>query len=89
MSNFSESYNNVAVDVENEEIKLPDGTILNSSLASDVCLAYERMCTANYLLNDRGVDTVSEAWEMADQVRRLMDDDGYTEEDAIEEVLDP
>ena len=89
MSNFSERYGNVAVDVENKEFRLPDGSIINEHLAANIFRAYELMSTANYLMDSYGVETVSEAWKKAGLVRELMDDNGYTEEDAIEEVTNP
>ena len=84
---FTQSYGNVKFDVKNMKAKLPDGTILDSSILSDICLGYERMCTADYLLSCFNIKTITAAWDNADSVRNLMDDYGYTESEAIDEVL--
>jgi len=87
-SNFRYAYHRAEVDLTNRQIRLPGGIILDESLASDVCLAYERMCTAEYLLDTySSVKTGKKAWDIADKVRDRMDDYGLTESEAIEEVL--
>lgn len=84
---FNLHFNNVSVDVKKHQIKLPDGKILDESLCSDICLAYERMCTANYLIELGHVKQISKAWEKANEVRELMDDYGLLESEAIDQVF--
>lgn len=84
---FTQSYGDVKFDVKNMKAKLPDGSVLDSKILSDICLGYERMCTAGYLLDCFNVKTITAAWDDADSVRNLMDDYGYTESEAIDEVL--
>lgn len=49
---------------------------------------FEAACTAEYLLeNYEQVTTEEQAMELGYEVRRKMDKYGYSEEDAIDEVL--
>ena len=84
---FNIKFNKVNVDIKNSKIKLPDGSILTEEICSDICLAYERMCTAQYLMNSYNVKTYKRAWELADEIRKQMDDYGMTESEAIAEIL--
>ena len=84
---FNTQFNEVTVDIKNSKIKLPDGSILAEELCSDICLAYERMCTAQHLMDSYNVKTYKRAWELADEIREQMDDYGMTEDEAIDEVL--
>jgi len=82
------NYAELKVDVENEKIQLPDGTEISAELACSIMLAYERMCTANYLRDTyEEINDVVQSWSLADKVRDLMDDTGMSEDDAVYEVL--
>lgn len=84
---FNTKFNEVNVDIKNSKMKLPDGSILTGEICSDICLAYERMCTAQYLMDCYNVKTYKRAWELADEIREQMDDYCMTEDEAIAEIL--
>ena len=62
------------------------GITLNERDMYDITEYYEAACTAEYLMNNYNV-TEEEAMEFGYEIRRLMDKYGYTEEDAIYEVM--
>ena len=80
-------YGNVGIDIKNE-IMYWNGTTIPKEIASDICLGYERMCTANLLLDKYDEQGLSEedAMDAADDARERMDDYGLTESEAIDEV---
>lgn len=47
---------------------------------------YEVLCTAEYLIENKGLDE-KEAKQRAADVRRIMDKYGFSEEAAIEEIF--
>ena len=47
---------------------------------------YEVLCTAEYLLDNKGLDE-HEAMEKAEEVRRIMDKYDFSEEEAIEKLF--
>jgi len=64
------------------------GITLSVSDLIDIDRYYEAACTAEYLLeNYEQVTTEEQAMELGYEVRRKMDKYGYSEEDAIDEVL--
>ena len=80
-------YWNTNVDLEKGTITLSDGRELTRSEASAVSGAYERMCTTEYIRDNHPKISQKKAWNIAEDVRDLMDDYGYSETEAIEEVL--
>ena len=80
-------YQNLKIDLANETIS--DGNItLTAEQANNIAFAYERMTTANFLIDTYG-KSEEDAWNIADQVReRMADYPGLTEEDAIDEIMD-
>ena len=84
---FNTKFNKVDVDIKNSKIQLPDGSILTEEICSDICLAYERMCTAQHLMDCYNVKTYKRAWKLADEIREQMDNYGMTEEEAIAEIF--
>jgi len=64
------------------------GITLTASELSEIDRYYEAACTAVYLLdNFEQVKTEKQALELGYEVRRKMNKYGYSEDDAIEEVL--
>ena len=65
------------------------GVTLSLSDLIDIDRYFEAACTAEYLFeNFDQVKTETQAMELGYQVRRKMDKYGYSEEDAIDEVLE-
>lgn len=81
-------YGNIKIDIKNETIYWND-TAIPKEIASDICLGYERMCTANLLLDKYAEQGLSEedAMDAADDARERMDDYGLTESEAIDEIV--
>ena len=63
-----------------------DGATYDMSFLSDCCLLYERMCTAQYIRELNPRISYQDCYDMADEVRNLCDDYGYTESEAISEL---
>lgn len=72
--------------VNMKNYKLPNGTELGPEEMSDIHRYYEIQCTADYLIENHKVPE-DEAEEKAEEVRRMMDKYGFTEEEAIDEIL--
>ena len=62
------------------------GITLNKSEIADIDVYYEAACTAEYIIENYGLDE-EKAMQAGYDVRRLMRKYDYTEEDAIREVL--
>lgn len=62
------------------------GITLNKSELADIDKYYEAACTAEYIVENYGLDE-EKAMQAGYDVRRLMRKYDYTEEDAIREVL--
>lgn len=63
-----------------------NGITLDESELCEINSYYEIACTAEYLVDNYGMNEES-AMEAASEVRRLMNKYGYDEEDAISEVM--
>lgn len=81
-------YHKISVDLEKETMTLPNGCTLKSFEAGDIAEAYERMCTARYIKDQHPKYSESKAWELADKVRKLMDEYGYSEDTAVDIVIE-
>ncbi len=79
-------YFDVQVDLKKETISVC-GVVYEASVAGQISEAYERMCTASYLMDTYSFDE-KKAWEMADKVRSRMADYDITEGEAIDEIMD-
>ena len=62
------------------------GITLNEYDMYDIKKYYEAACTAEYLIDNYNI-TEEEAMRLGEEVRRLMDKYGGTEEDAIYDVM--
>ena len=62
------------------------GITLNKNELADIDEYYEAACTAEYIIENHGLDE-EKAMQAGYDVRRLMRKYDYTEEDAISEVL--
>ena len=83
----SMNYQEVQVDLKNETLTV-GGVVYTASVANEIAGAYERMCTANFLIDTYSF-TEEKAWKMADKVRDIMaDNPQITEEEAIDIVMD-
>ena len=66
--------------------RLSNGIELTEEEMSDIHHYYEVQCTADYLISNYNVpEDIAE--EKAKSVRQFMDKMGFTEEEAIDEVL--
>ena len=63
------------------------GVTLNVNDLMEMHHYYEAACTAEYLMDNYGIDDENYAMWLGYEVRRLMDKYGYDEETAIDEVL--
>lgn len=66
--------------------KLSNGIELGPVEMSDIHRYYEIQCTADCLIENHNVPE-NEAEEKAEEVRIMMDKYGFTEEEAIDEIL--
>lgn len=80
-------YNSISVNVKQGTLMLPNGSTLSISEASYISMAYERLCTAQYVKDLHPRFSEKRSWEVADEARNLMADYGYDEEEAICEAL--
>lgn len=64
-----------------------NGMVLSMEDMSEINSYYEAASTAEYLMDNYGFDK-DDALDKGYEVRRLMDDFGYYEEEAIEEIID-
>ena len=69
------------------EYTLNNGTRLTMTDMLAVHQHYEAACTAEYIMENHGIDTEEEALSLGYDVRRLMDKYSYTEKEAINEVM--
>ena len=81
-----ERYGQIDVNLETETLSW-NGVEIPPEVCSDIYLAYERMCTARYIMDENPDITEEAAWDYANDARDLMDDYGVSEDEAIREVL--
>lgn len=64
------------------------GVTLDGCEMYEIHCYYEALCTAEYLIDNYGFTDEEKAIDVAYRVRDLMSDYDYTEEDAIDKVLE-
>lgn len=87
---MKQTYGNAAFDLKTMTCTLSMGSVNVTLDAHAMCYitqGYECMCTADYLKSNHGIKTDKRAWALAEKIRSLMNDDGLTESEAIDEAL--
>ena len=80
-------YENLVINLENETCTL-NGMEISTTDFANIAYIYDRMCTANFIMYTYD-KTEDEAWDIAREVRELMNEyPSMTEEDAIDEVME-
>ena len=77
---------NVTIDNKTHEIFYKGETILIEDLV-EIHSFYEIKCTAEFIEENHADIQKDKAWELAEEVRYLMDDCDYSEIEAIDYVL--
>ena len=76
-------FDDMEIDLRRDTATFSDGLTLNSYELCSAWAAYERMCTANCLIDNYEVEEDS-AWEIACEIRDRMNNTDTTESQLIE-----
>lgn len=79
------NYAGLEIDIKDQSVKV-DGQVIPFALCSRIYHAYERFCTAEYLMDNYDISE-EEAFEKAGEVRELMVEDNLLEEEAVNIVM--